>query len=273
MKLIIFFSFLVVIVSVGIMTAVYYNFTDFSDSLAREQARSGAEGLMNLLEDAKNDMKNRAVMLAANQDFARAVETKDSIQVLQAIGKVTKDAPIDSLTISDEKGIVIARTHEPGKKGDSIAGQANVDAALKGNIISVVEAGTVVKLSARAGAPVRNTNGQIVGVITSGVTLTKSELVDLAKKLYTVDTTLFLGDTREATTITINGQRQVGTKLDPKIADIVLKQGKRYDGDAVILGMQYLTSYLPLVGPDGKSLGVLFAGKSLTHTPPVTGWP
>ena len=61
----------------------------------------------------------------------------------------------------------------------------------------------------------------------------------------------------------LDGKRQVGTKLDPKIADIVLKQGKQFDGEATIFNTAYMTSYEPIVGPAGKPIGVLFAGKSL----------
>jgi len=262
-KLVVFIAILLSLIGVAILGSVLYFFTDYADTTAKKQARAGVEGLHGVLEDTKQDMKTRAIMLAANPDVAKAIEAKDTAQVLTVVGRIIKDAPIDSVTISDEKGIVIARTHEPGKKGDSVAGQVNVREALKGNTTAGVEPGTVVKLSARAGAPVRNAQGQIVGVITPGVTLTKNEVVDKAKKLFNVDTTLFRDDVRESTTIMINGQRQVGTKLDPKIADIVLKQGKSFDGVATILGMTYLTSYEPIIGPDGKPIGVLFAGESL----------
>ena len=262
-KLVVFIVILLVVVAVATLGAVLYFFTNYADSSGKEQARSGVEGLHNLLEDAKNDMKAKAVLLAVNPDIARAVEAKDTAQVLAITGRILKDNSIDSVTISDNNGVVIARLHEPAKKGDSVTNQKNVSEALKGNVTAAIEQGTIVKLSARAGAPVRNAQGQIVGVITPGVTLTKNETVDHAKKMFNVDTTLFLGDVRESTTITIDGKRQVGTKLDPKIADIVLKQGKRFDGEATILNMPYLTSYEPIVGPDGKPIGVLFAGRSL----------
>ena len=100
--------------------------------------------------------------------------------------------------------------------------------ALKGSATAGIEPGTVVKLSARADAPIRNAAGQIVGVVTPGVTLTKNEVLDQAKNIYKVDTTIFFGDVRESTTISRDGKRQTGTKLDPAIAEIVLKQGKRY---------------------------------------------
>ena len=262
-KLVVFIVVLLVLVAGATLGAVLYFFTDYADSSAKEQARSGVEGLHNLLEESKNDMKAKAVMLAVNPDVGRAVEARDTAQVLAIMGKILKEAPIDSVSISDNQGVVIARVHEPSKKGDSIAKQKNVSEALKGNVTSAIEPGPVIKISARAGAPVRNAQGQIVGVITTSVSLSKNETVDYAKKLFKVDTTLFLGDVRESTTIMLDGKRQVGTKLDPKIADIVLKQGKQFDGEATIFNTAYMTSYEPIVGPAGKPIGVLFAGKSL----------
>ena len=264
-KLIVFISVLLAVIGVAVMSAVLYFFTDYSDTTAKNLARSGVNGLHNLLEDAKQEMKMRAILLATNPEVASAVEAKDTARVLAVVGRISKDIPVDSITISDEKGIVIARTHEPAKKGDSVAGQANVREALKGNVTAGVEPGTIVKLSARAGAPVRNAQGQIIGVITPGVTLTKNEVVDKTKKLFNIDATLFKDDVRESTTIMQNGQRQVGTKLDPAIADIVLKQGKPFDGTATILGMAYFTSYEPIIGPTGKPVGILFAGESMAH--------
>lgn len=264
-KLIVFVSTILVVIAASIMGAALYFFNEYSDITAKQQAVTGVDGMNNLLDDAKKDMQGRAVMLAMNADVIKAVEAKDTAQVLQVLARILKDYPIDSVTISDEKGIVIARTHEPGKKGDSVLNQANVTAALQGRITAAVESGTIVKLSARAGAPVRNAAGQIVGVITPGVTLTRNEVVDHGKKLYFVDTTLFLGDVRESTTVMKDGQRQVGTKLDPQIADVVLKQNKRFAGAAAVLGMPYMASYAPIMGVGGKPIGVIFAGKPLAE--------
>jgi methyl-accepting chemotaxis protein len=264
-KLIVFVSILLIVVASATMGAVLYFFTDYSDSAAKEDARVGVEGLHNLLEESKKEMKDKAIMLAANPDVVRAVEARDTAQVLAVMNRILKDAPIDSVMIVDGAGRVIARVHEPAKHGDNVANQKGVSEALKGNATAAIEPGATVKLSAKAGAPVRNAQGQVIGVISPGVTLSRNETVDHAKKLFKVDTTLFLGDVRESTTVMLNGQRQVGTKLDPKIADVVIKQGKRFDGEAAILGMSYLTSYEPIVGPDGKPIGVLFAGKSMAE--------
>ena len=264
-KLIVFVAILLIVVASATMGAVLYFFTDYSDSAAKEDARVGVEGLHNLLEEAKKEMKDKAIMLAANPDVVRAVEARDTAQVLAVMNRILKDAPIDSVMIVDGAGRVIARVHEPAKHGDNVANQKGVSEALKGNATAAIEPGATVKLSAKAGAPVRNAQGQVIGVISPGVTLSRNETVDNAKKLFKVDTTLFLGDVRESTTVMVNGQRQVGTKLDSKIADVVLNQGKRFDGEATILGISYLTSYEPIAGPEGKPIGVLFAGKSLAE--------
>lgn len=264
-KLIVFICVLLTSISLSVLGSVLYFVTDYVDSTVAIQASSGVAGLHNLLEESKKEMKSQAVLLASHPEVAKTVEIKDTAQLLAVMTRILKDTPIDSVTISDEKGIVLARTHEPGKKGDSIANQINVREALKGNATAGIEPGTVVKLSARAGAPIRNAAGQIIGVMTPGVTLTKNEVVDQAKNVYKVDATIFLGDVRESTTISRDGKRQIGTKLDPAIAEIVLKQGKRYNGSANILGVPYLTSYEPIVGADGKNVGILFAGKALTE--------
>ena len=56
------------------------------------------------------------------------------------------------------------------KKGDNVADQANVKKALGGQASVGVEEGTLVKLSLRAGYPVKAGN-EIVGSVTAGLNL------------------------------------------------------------------------------------------------------
>ena len=64
----------------------------------------------------------------------------------------------------------------------------------------------------------------------------KTALLDTLKEKMGCELTIFHGDERAYTTIQQNGQRAVGTRLSAEIADIVLKQGKSYVGQAEILG-------------------------------------
>ena len=76
--------------------------------------------------------------------------------------------------------------------------------------------------------------------------------------------TIFEGDTRKYSTVMQNGERVVGTKLSEKLKGIILDQGQSYVGEADILGISYLCSYVPTRGDDGKVKGLIFAGLPTT---------
>ena len=161
--------------------------------------------------------------------------------------------------------MVLARTHEPEKKGDSVLNQENVKIALEGKANSQVEPGTQVKLAARSGVPVKNEKGEIIGVISTGYKLDSNEIVDYIKSKFNCDATIFLEDTRIATTIIQNNNRVIGTKLNPDIAKIVLGNNS-YSGNSEILGMKYATTYSPIVGDGNKVVGIVFTGKNKTES-------
>ncbi|MGO0122047.1 methyl-accepting chemotaxis protein [Desulfothermobacter acidiphilus] len=86
-------------------------------------------------------------------------------------------------------------------------------------------------------------------------------LVDRIKELSGCEATLFMGDTRVATTVQNQaGQRAVGTKAAPQVVERVLKEGKDYYGVADVAGKRSLTAYMPLRDPQGKVVGMWFVG-------------
>lgn len=250
-----------VAVTATAMPAIYF----FVHSMEKNHEVStvqSMEGLAAIIDDYKKMAAANATIMAAYPGVAQAIEARDGAAVIRLLGPLAKQASLDSVTISDDKGVVVVRTHD-AKIGDSVANQANVRQALQGNLFAAVEPGTVVRLSVRAGAPVKNAAGKIVGVITPGYTVSREEIVDRVKKLFGTDATLFHGDERVSTTIVKDGKRQVGTKLNPEIAAVVLGQGQKFTGKADIIGMPYMTAYMPLLGPDNKPVGVIFAGENL----------
>lgn len=90
-----------------------------------------------------------------------------------------------------------------------------------------------------------------------------NELLDVLKERMGCEFTIFKGDTRAYSTVMQNGERVVGTKLASNLCDIVLEQGQSYVGEADILGINYLCSYVPTKGADGKVDGLIFAGISI----------
>ena len=177
------------------------------------------------------------------------------------ITPIAEKLELDFVTITDDRGTVLARSHDD-RRGDSIAGQTLVQKALQGISQSIIEPGKTAKMAAQAGVPLKNEQGQIIGAVIAGYNVTRDNFVDRIKHMYGTDVTLFLGDERVASTLIKDGKRVVGTKLNGDIAETILKRGEKYSARADILGMDYFTSYMPLVGSDEKIIGVLFAGES-----------
>ena len=255
---------LVVLLIVGSAIGVSVKqFSDYVNETMTADTERSLKGLAGEIEGKKRESLVKAKVLAEYPGVAAAVAANDTAATLALLSPLVKNLAIDFLTVTNADGRVIARTHEPGKFGDSVTNQANVVAALKGAPGTFVEPGTVVKLSARSGVPIRNASGAIVGVISAGYQLDSLEIIDQVKQLFGADFTIFLGDVRISTTIVQDGKRVIGAKLDPVIAKTVLGEGRTFQGEASILGQPYRTAYMPLVGPEQKNIGVLFAGQSV----------
>lgn len=91
----------------------------------------------------------------------------------------------------------------------------------------------------------------------------KNETLDELKSMLSCEFTIFDGDVRTYTTIRHDGERVVGTKLSDELADIVLKQGQSYVGNAEIFGVKHICSYVPTKDENGQINGLIFAGISL----------
>ncbi len=253
-----------VVIAIAVIATTVPALYQFSNSLAMtnfQSARQGVEGLKNEVENQKNDALKSVAVLSINPEIRKALILKDTRALLGISAPIAKELGIDFVTITDDKGVVLVRVHDE-KKGDSIANQENVQKALQGTTIATTETGNIIKLTTRAGAPIKNEQGQVIGVVSAGYDMTKDSFVDRVKHMYGTDITLFLGDERIASTMIKDGKRAIGSKLNAEIAEAVLKDGKKYSARADVLGEDYFTSYLPLVGVDNKIIGVLFAGES-----------
>lgn len=87
-----------------------------------------------------------------------------------------------------------------------------------------------------------------------------TEFVDTIKSATNSPATIFLNDTRVSTNVFNNGERALGTKASQAVADIVLKQGREYSGEANVVGIVYQAKYIPLKDNTGKAIGILFIG-------------
>lgn len=260
-KLLGFIFFIIIMLVSVVIIGNMIKFNNYLNTNESTEVANANEILKDKIDELKNDSMNMATQLSLNPVVIKAIETKDTQKILSDLKPIVEMSAIEFITITDETGIVLARTHEPEKKGDSVLNQENVKVALEGKANSKIEEGTQVKLAARSGAPVKNDQGKIIGVISTGYRLDSNNIVDYIKTKLNCDASVFLGDTRIATTVIKDGDRIIGTKLDSKIAETVLANNK-YSGEADVLGIKYNTLYTPIVGQDNKVKGVLVTARS-----------
>ncbi|MFT3959731.1 MAG: methyl-accepting chemotaxis protein [Desulfovibrio sp.] len=201
-----------------------------------------------------------ADLIAEDDDFAKAVAEKNTDVAVKLGSVLMKKAGSDFMTITDEKGIVIGRGHSK-KHGDSVTNQETVVIALTGKPAVAVVAGTEVPFTIRASFPVMH-DGKIVGSVSIGTSLVTPAYLDWLKKLSGVNVTIFKGDTRVMTTITLqDGKRAIGTKLQsPEILKAVLERGETVYSHNNILGVDYNSAYWPVKDANDKIVGMWFVG-------------
>ncbi|NLM70414.1 MAG: HAMP domain-containing protein [Synergistaceae bacterium] len=234
-------------------------FSNHLDKEAVTKADYALTGLRFIIDEQRVATEAQTALIVQQSDIVEELVTWNTKGILNKLTPLWKESGLDFVTITDADGTVLARLHEPEKKGDSVLNQANVKDALKGRTATYIEPGTAIPLSIRTGVPVKNDAGEVVGVLSAGHSFSNPEHVDRTKDLFGAEITIFVGDTRLMTTIIQDGKRAVGTKLDPAVASIVLG-GTPYYGYADILGAPYVTAYEPILDAEGKPVGIYFAG-------------
>ncbi|MDR2209755.1 MAG: cache domain-containing protein [Azoarcus sp.] len=206
--------------------------------------------------------KLAAISMSTNPEVKAAIKKHDKKEIIKILSATKELYRVDYYTVTDASGIVLARTHNPEKFGDSVLGQQNVKNALEGEVSTFFEEGTVVKVSVRTGSPVYDKDGTLLGVISSGVRLDTTESVEKFKKYFGLDFTVFFDDKRISTTISLNENRVVGTLLNPEISKVVLEQKNEYYGKINIMGENYNMLYLPLINAKNEVFAVISVGIS-----------
>ncbi|MBE7007572.1 MAG: methyl-accepting chemotaxis protein [Ruminococcaceae bacterium] len=100
-------------------------------------------------------------------------------------------------------------------------------------------------------------------VIAVGFLMSETDWLDTAKAEAGCEFTIINQDTRYSTTLlNAQGQRNINTKIDSRIANVVLNDKTTYHGDTTINGDHYYVTYAPLSDVNGNVIGSYFAGSN-----------
>lgn len=262
---------LVAIISMVVITTIsnagmYVGNKIVIDMILEEETEIAVEALENYIENRKLDALELSKALSYNVDLMAIFEQKDRDLIIETAKQAVESSGIkaDNVILLEADGTVFARLNSD-KFGDSLSGQKNIAGAMSGATDTYLETSPESRLSVRASTPLKNHDGNTVGLISIGYRLDLPSVVDDLKDSLQSDFTIFLNDERINTTITDNAQRVVGTQVDSDISNRVLGKKEAYFTVSDIYNTKYYTGYVPLIDNNGEAIGMLFAGKPIQN--------
>ncbi len=112
-------------------------------------------------------------------------------------------------------------------------------------------------------SPLIDKQGNLAGAVLAAHMFNNDfTIVDRIKEVAGVDTvTIFFGDMRVSTNVmTLEDERAVGTRVSQLVYDVVLAEGREYEGPAFVVNDAYITRYRPLKDHHGAVVGSLYVG-------------
>ena len=240
------------IFGVALITLTSFQFFSNGHKNAQEKLHYAMSASNELLQGYTSRSKDMAKLLSDNESVVKGVETKNFNLLKSVLVPYIKEYKDLYIVVTDNKGDVIIRAHSLKDFGDSIANQLNIQKALKGENTVGIEEGKVVKLSIRAGSPVKDASGNIIGAVSAGYTIFDSNrLASEMKKLLNIDATFTFGNDVVSTTL---NKEFKGQKIPQDIYDKLTK-GESFIQRFNFLGSDYYNVIVPLKDSNGKVVG------------------
>ena len=252
----------VIITAVVTFAVTYFMLSNLINKTDDERAEDNLAGIVQEVENLKNETKIAANMFADDTGVKEVVKSGEVDRLKTITDRMYKAVGLgtDKITYCDLEGNVLLRYYSD-KAGDSMADMDYVQKALNGESTTDVAKGSSIPVGARTAVPIKDADGTILGVCSVTYDLSDTQFLDDLKGDSDRDYTIFLDSTRINTTIKDNsGNRMVGTEMSDEIAKVVLDQKENYYGSAVINGNDYITAYEPIISNDGDVVGALFSG-------------
>lgn len=263
-----FFSMLFVILTIAI--AVFSSFTGQAfERSCRQDCSVALNGLSETLKDFSNSVQSAGNELSKNPDLISAVLEKNNYDMVSALKTDVLTHDLSYAFITDKSGKIIASSTSELDLQD-LSNLHHVKQALDNQKSLVNEVLTGKMLCVCYGAPILN-DGDLIGCVSAVRSLqsvsdstVETNFLDQLKAYTGCEFSVFLGDEQINTTTSINKVRQNGQQMESDISRMVLQEKQTYITKQTILGKDFISGYMPILGYDGEAIGALFAGKDIT---------
>lgn len=260
-KEILMISIITLIITIAItLSFTIINFNKMITEVSKDKASTSIKYVGKEIHSVKNIVEEYASEISSNQVIIDSSKNKNKNDIQAYLNDLKGGAEdIRNFTVTDADGKIVASTNTAAKQGQDLSNNPLIKAALSGKYGSDIGRGTSEYFAIIAVSPIYD-NNKVTGLVLADYNIESTEFVDNIKSFINSEITIFENDVRVNTTITQDGERLTGTKLDSDIAESVITNKQEYTGKADVLGKPYITSYRPILSFDGKVVGVLFAG-------------
>jgi hypothetical protein len=214
----------------------------------------------------QSETTSGAELLAGNQNIAAAITAKDHKSLIGLTSNYLAYKKQSSLMVTDPNGQVLLRGEDPAHFGDSVSSDTLIRRALLGSesasvVVSQGVGAPVVEV--RSSVPVYDSQKQIIGSVTTGITLDQAFVNGLQAKTG-LQSSVYGSNIVSATTILgADGTTHLtGTLLSQAtVKKQVLTAGRAYSGDLVVGHRSFLGSIVPLKDADNVPVGMLMVAE------------
>lgn len=247
-------TLIVTVALTSIISLIYFN--NIIIGISEDKASASMDIVEKEIKSIRTGLIEYASEASKDTKIINYINSNNKNMLQSHIDSLNEASGYDNITVTDLSGTIIAGTGKEYKPGDSILNNTIIKSALSGKVLSDIGRGPSDFYGINAGAPIYQ-NNKLVGVLSVGFKLEDINFVDKMKSLINNEISIFENDVRISSTVIQDGKRLVGTKLDPKISDIVITNKKDYIGKADVFGVPYITVYKPTLSSDGSVKGVI----------------
>lgn len=257
-KLIAIFVSAIVICVVGTMFLTLNIFNRFLKKDTQRSLLRTANACFNTLADWEVTARGLSDIYAKTDGLADAIVSNDTATVSSIIQNLGDNSDVGFIAVINMNGVIM-----PGAfkitSGDNVGAIPQVQAAMLGTNGYLFDKFGSIPYAMASFSPIMSGN-TVVGVLVSGYNIGDDTFVPLIAENYDVECTVFAGDTRVSTTLDPGLKNTV---LDNEIVkNMVLRQGKDYEGEVKIRGSRYYSVYRPIKS-DNQITGMIFVAKSM----------
>ena len=233
---------------------------NFSENMMNYRLSAAASGVRNISEEKRLVTQDIALRTSSHPAVVVGIRDGDREALMRILNGINEQEESEYFAVIDKDGLVLLRTHEPDRYGFAPgAGRRMVEEAFEGRAYYRFGGGGQ-PATIRSSVPVFD-DGEIIGMLVAAVSLNSNAMVDSLSQRFNSEITIFdMDGYRIGTTLTENGERLIGTQMPEHIFDIVIEEGREYDGRVDLFGRRYSAFYMPLRATDGVMYGAIFLG-------------